>query len=495
MTRGSTRPKSALRRATLQASLIVALVLAAGAVLLWLLLRNSLVTEVDNSLASRADSRVRLIEAGVDPTTLQTPLGDETFVWIGRSDGTTIATGGDSIVEPANVIAMTPTDVVVRRADVTFVEVDFDTEYGFGIDAEDDDDDDGEDDTETAAMRIVAANAVGPDGGAVTILTGSDLRRTNATLASARNLLLFAFPLAVVLVGLVTWIILGRAFDAVERIRQSAAEITGSRLNERVPVTGSGDEIDRLGSTMNDMLERLADHDQRQKRFTSDASHELKTPVANLRAIVETADPANEPWRQIRDRLVGESERMTALVDDLLFVSTRDEREPDEAWQPVHLDDLVFDEAAALKGRSDLRIDVSDVAPGSVDGRQSDLRRAIRNLADNAGRYATTTVRFAVVSQAGTVEVSVIDDGPGIALQDRETVFERFGRTDESRDRVGGGTGLGLSIVREIAAAHGGSVSIGDPQTAPEGHSGTTVTITLPIRGSIPRGVGPATPS
>lgn len=473
--------RSARFRAAALATGVVAIALVVGAFALLSLLSSSLRDGVDGTLKSRVESRVRLIESGVQPSAVADPSADETFVWIGRADGQAIIATGNELTDPVGVLNAAGTDGVVRGFPVEIIETDLDAEHAReGEDDDDDDDEDGDEgpEIEQRDMRVVAALAQQPDG-AIRIVAGSDLGRVDEAGGVARNLLLAGVPLATLLVGLVSWATLGRAFGPVEEIRRKAAEITGSRLDERVPVSGSGDEIDRLGSTMNDMLDRLSEHDQRQKRFTSDASHELKTPVANLRAIVETSDPASEPWPSIQTRLVGESERMTALVDDLLFVSTRDELAPSAVHESVHLDDLVFDEAAALKGRSQLKVDVSAVTPAMVTGDAGDLRRAIRNLADNAGRYAAGSVAFSVAESDGHAVVKISDDGPGIDPEDREVVFERFGRPDAARDRGAGGTGLGLSIVREIAQAHDGSVEITASDLTADS-TGTCVVLSLP---------------
>lgn len=472
--------RSARFRTTAAATAVVAVALVLGAVALLTLLSGSLRDSVDANLLSRAESRVRFIESGVHPSAISDPSADETFVWFGTPDGIEAVTAGNELTDSAAVRLAAGTDLVVRPVSVEIIETDFDAEHR--LEGEDDDDDGEGPEVERNDMRVIGATAEGATESFV-IIAGSDLHRVDQARNVARNLLLAGVPLASLLVGLVSWITLGRAFGPVEEIRRKAAAITGSRLDERVPVSGNGDEIDRLGSTMNDMFDRLSEHDLRQKRFASDASHELKTPVANLRAIAETSDPSTESWETIQSKLVGESERMTALVEDLLFVSTRDEVAPVEAHHVVHLDDLVFDEAAALKTRSELRIDVSAVTPAAVVGNAGDLRRAIRNLADNAGRYASTAVVFAVVELDGEARVTISDDGPGIDPQDREVVFERFGRPDAARDRGAGGTGLGLSIVREIALAHGGSVQIDDGGLSAEA-PGTSVTLKLPTTSS-----------
>lgn len=450
---------SARLRATAGAVLLVALLLALGGVAVLFLLSQSLRDGVDTTLMSRADSRVRVIEAGLDPSALTVPVADETFVWIGGSDGSTVATGGAELAAPRAVASSVEFGAGVQTLAVNYVEVDFDESYGLNGD----DDDEDEDDLELASMRVVGREVRLPGGGEpLLVIAGSDMSRVDRTRATARNILLVGFPIALAAVAAVIWAALGRAFGPVEGIRRRAAAINGSRLDERVPVTGSGDEIDRLGHTMNDMLERLGDHDRRQRQFASDASHELKTPVANLRAIVETAEPAQEGWPVVQERLVDESVRLTELVDDLLYVSTHDEGALPMTPGRVHMDDLVFDAAGELRQRVGQRVDVGAVQPAVIQGVEKDLRRALRNLADNAGRHAESVVAFSITDEGDQVSVVVEDDGPGVEPEFRELVFERFGRTDSARDRGAGGTGLGLSIVRGIAEQHEGTVVVDD---------------------------------
>ena len=224
------------------------------------------------------------------------------------------------------------------------------------------------------------------------------------------------------------------------------------------------DEVTALAHTLNDMLGRLEGHQQAVRRFTSDASHELKSPVANIRAMVDTAALDDPEWPALQDRLRAESSRVADLVSNMLLLSTGDEGGRQIERERVHLDDVLFGEAETLAARG-VRVDIAGVTPVTIDGDRQLLARAVRNLADNAARHAATTVGFAVVERADDVTVVVFDDGPGIPEDDRDHVFERFVRLDDGRDRHAGGSGLGLAIVADIAAAHGGSIDITDRPT------------------------------
>jgi signal transduction histidine kinase len=209
------------------------------------------------------------------------------------------------------------------------------------------------------------------------------------------------------------------------------------------------------------MLGRLERAQQRQQRFVSDASHELRSPVAAIRqhAEVAFAHPDATPVDELAREVVDEAERLQWLVDDLLLVARADEHTLAVEHDEVDVDDLALDEARRLRDATDLRIDTTGVAAGRVEGDRSLLARALRNLGDNAARHARTVIALTVTQSGGVVRVAVDDDGPGIPLAERTSVFERFIRLDDARARDTGGTGLGLAIVHEVATAHGGTVA------------------------------------
>jgi signal transduction histidine kinase len=275
------------------------------------------------------------------------------------------------------------------------------------------------------------------------------------------------------------WWFVGRTLAPVETIRREVAEISNHALDRRIPEPGTADEIERLARTMNDMLERLEASRDREQRFVADAAHELRTPLTNVRAQLEVAlsHPDTTVWTELSSALVDEHVRMSALVDDLLLLARADDRKLGAPRHSVDLDEVVLAVVGAIRARGRVHVDLSGVAGGRVVGDREELERVVRNLLDNAERYAGSTVRVGLSQQATVVELVVEDDGPGIAAADRERVFERFTRLDDSRSRAGGGAGLGLAIVREIVVAHHGWVDI----TAPaNGSRGTRVTLTMP---------------
>ena len=240
-----------------------------------------------------------------------------------------------------------------------------------------------------------------------------------------------------------------------------------------MPQPGTNDEIERLATTVNEMLDRLAAHDRRQRRFIGDASHELKSPLANLQAELETIDATDPAWPDTRARLVAQTTRLAGIVDDLLALASS---EALITARPVDLDDVVFDVLELATPTSAVKFDIDGVRPVRVLGDAAQLRRVVRNLVDNAIRHANEVVALELDADDEFARLQVRDDGPGIPAEDRERVFERFTRLDDARARDAGGTGLGLAIVRQIVDRHGGRVEVDD---ALEGDA--IVTVKLPL--------------
>ena len=266
------------------------------------------------------------------------------------------------------------------------------------------------------------------------------------------------------LVALTTWKLVGRALAPMDAIRAEVDEISANEMHRRVPAPGGTDEVARLASTMNRMLERLEIAQRRQQQFVSDASHELRSPVASIReqAEVALAHPERVTTADLAEHVLAEDLRVQRLVEDLLLLARADEQTLRLKRRPVDLDDLVFEVAQRLRAGSTLRIDTTDVSAARVLGDAPGLRRVVANLAENAQRHARTRVAFSLVATDHTVVLAVDDDGAGIPSEDRARVFERFVRLDDARARDLGGSGLGLAIVAQVVGAHGGSVAIVD---------------------------------
>ena len=324
----------------------------------------------------------------------------------------------------------------------------------------------------------VAARADTPEGPRIVIVASSLDEATDAVYTLS-GLLMVGMPLVLAVVAFTTWRVVGRALAPVEVIRTTVEGVSAADLSGRVPVPATGDEVARLGVTMNHMLDRLQQAQARQRRFVSDASHELRSPIATLRQHAEVASehPRRIPGDALAKTVRTEALRLQRLVDDLLLLARADEHTVALHRQPLDLDDVVLDEVRHLQATTELEIDATGVSAGAVDGDPDALRRVVRNLFDNAIRHAARRMAVALTEQTGTVQLVVEDDGPGVPPEDRHRVFERFVRLDDARARDHGGSGLGLAIVAELVTAHDGRVTVGDA-----GLGGARIEVTLPAR-------------
>ncbi|MEZ5256740.1 MAG: HAMP domain-containing sensor histidine kinase [Ilumatobacteraceae bacterium] len=277
--------------------------------------------------------------------------------------------------------------------------------------------------------------------------------------------------------GTVTWWAVRRALRPVDSIRRTMSDITATDLHRRVPEWSARDEIGELAATVNSTLARLESSTEDQRRFVADASHELRGPLAALRADLEISvtHPDRTEWTEIAPELLRDVERLQELTDDLLFLALLDARRSPERGA-VDLGPLVTEALESIR-RPELqtRFDLA-TEHVTVVGDRRQLRRAISNLVANAERHARSTVAATLRAADGAVVLTIADDGAGIPAEDRERVFERFVRLDPARTRDDGGTGLGLAIVRDIVQLHGGEVSIGEHQP-----TGAIVTVHLPL--------------
>jgi signal transduction histidine kinase len=299
--------------------------------------------------------------------------------------------------------------------------------------------------------------------GTMTLTASSSLEPVRAGLNALRGILLLTVPLLVGGVGAMTWFVTGRAFRPVADITSQVERITDDRLDERVPVPDSRDEVAHLAMTMNTMLDRISASRRRQREFVSDASHELRNPVATSKTKLEVAlaHPESADWEEMAGVVLDEQERLGSLVDDMLLLARIDEGRPLEQAE-IDLDDIVFAEAARAE-RVD--VDVAGVEPARVVGDGRQLTRMVRNLVDNATRHATNRVVISMSKDGGDVVLCVDDDGPGIPVADRQRVLERFVRLEHSRAREEGGAGLGLALVSAVVGAHGGRVVVVESET------------------------------
>jgi signal transduction histidine kinase len=289
----------------------------------------------------------------------------------------------------------------------------------------------------------------------VGFLYGQSITRSNHLLLT---ILVIAIPLLLLIVAVIVWFSVGLTLSPVEAIRRRVATIAANDLTERVPETGGDDEISRMARTLNAMLDRLETSTRVQQEFVSNASHELRSPLTTLLATVDRAAShvADTDWVEFTDTIRREGRRIDSLVDDLFFLARSDERREEMRREEVDLDDILDEEARRVRQITTLSISTAGVQPTRVWGDPAMLRRLVRNVVDNALRFANEGVSFSTRYVGPMAEICVHDDGTGVDVANSERLFQRFVRTDAARSRTSGGTGLGLPIVAEIAQRHGG---------------------------------------
>jgi two-component system, OmpR family, sensor kinase len=283
------------------------------------------------------------------------------------------------------------------------------------------------------------------------------------------GLLLLGGPAALALAALAGYGATAASLAPVERMRRRAAAI-GPRDSERLPVPPSDDEVARLGRTLNQMLERLNRAYEHERAFVDNASHELRTPLAILKGELELA--LRDAWtleetRTAMTSAAEETDRLVALAEDLLVIARADQGELPIRPVAVDVRELLDDTAERFAGRArEVGAEIGVDAPTglSVRGDRRLLGQAVDGLMDNALRHGADLVTVTAERRAGAVTLVVRDDGEGFGDEIVDRAFERFSRGDTARGR--GGTGLGLAIVAAIAQAHGGGAFAGN---RPEG--------------------------
>jgi len=317
-----------------------------------------------------------------------------------------------------------------------------------------------------------------------TILVVTDLSRVDDSLRILRTAVIVGGPLAVLLMGTATYLVVAATLRPVAALRHGAADITAAGLsNQRLPVPGAQDEINRLAVTLNAMLDRIDSATSKQRTFVGDAAHELRSPLASLRVQLEVAQRMgpDSDWNGLIDDVLIDVARLDRLVNQLLTLARSDEATNVTApRETIRLDELV---QTVTSGYLHARVPVTTgrSVDATVLGDLDSLRRVVINLVDNAVRHANSEVVVGVhrggPSRRDSVLLTVTDDGPGIPEAERERVFDRFYRVEASRSRESGGSGLGLPIVREIVRSHGGTVRLTSRR---DGKPGLTAVVVLP---------------
>ena len=318
--------------------------------------------------------------------------------------------------------------------------------------------------------RVDARFVAYPTGTGKVVLVGSSLEDRNRTLAKLSRLLWIGIPLAVFAMGVIIWALSGAALRPVDRLRRQAHALSLAAGDRRLEVPRTGDELERLGGTLNRMLQRVSEAWERERRMVDDASHELRTPLSILKAELDTGLRRSRTREDLESSMrsaAEECERLIRLADDLLVLARsnrgrlRVQREPVAAGELLESAAEPFREQAEARGVTlEVRADASE--PIEVDPVW--LRQALANLLDNALRHTRRGGRIVLTARDGPTGVSlaVTDSGVGFPPAGSERVFEPFWRGGSSRNRASGGAGLGLTIVAAIAGAHGGMARAGN---------------------------------
>ncbi|OON79581.1 sensor histidine kinase [Streptomyces tsukubensis] len=458
-------------RATLGATLVVAIALIAAGTAVLLSLRTNLVDQAGTQAESRARGIASTVASGRAWDRLDLPDDDDQPAQVVDDDGRLLAASEDlDAVSGTGTSAVRPDARALR--DIA------------APGAPDDDDDDSSDDApgadpddpaeisddadltngsatidgDTQDYRFAAVE-VERDDHKVVVHAGAPLSAEQGAVRTALTVMLIGLPVLLVVVAAVTWLVTRRALRPVEGIRSEMAAITASQdLARRVPESEARDEIARLARTTNETLAALESSVERQRGFVADASHELRSPIASLRTQLEVG--AAHPELLDLEGAVADTVRLQQLAADLLLLARLDAGER-HGGKPVDLAALVREETAQ-RGGGGAEVRVEEIAAVEVVGARGQLSRVLGNLLDNAERHAVASVTVSLRESDGWVVVEVGDDGAGIPVDQRERIFERFVRLDDARARDDGGAGLGLAIARDVAVRHGGTLTVGE---------------------------------
>jgi heavy metal sensor kinase len=291
------------------------------------------------------------------------------------------------------------------------------------------------------------------------------------------------FPLGLLLAGGGGWLLARRALSPVDHMTRSAQRISGEHLTERLLETGTGDELDRLARTLNEMLTRLDESFRQVRQFSADASHELQTPLTILKGEIEVALRSGrtpEEYQGVLTSSLEEIERISRLVEGLLLLARADSGVLRMDHKPVAVHELVAEVAAQMQKMADdqgVSLHLEKLTPVTLCGDREQLFRLLLNLMDNAIKYTPAGGRVTVSLHADASQalISVTDTGIGLSEAEQAQIFTRFYRAAQARSQSGGGAGLGLCIAQSIAEAHGGKIQV---HSSPG--QGSTFTVALP---------------
>jgi signal transduction histidine kinase len=427
-------------RLTVVASLALTFGLGAGAVLLLVVTGRSLLSTVDGGALRTGQEIADLVNTNRLPAPLPVTGATAAVVQVVDAAGRVRAASSNAdhlvpLLRPAEI-------ATVRAGGRLFVSGD-----RAGV---------------TTELRVVGVPA-GSDRDPQTVIVAVGVDQLQDSVRLITTWVAVSGPVLLAVLALLFWRVTGWTLRPVAALTRGAQDITGGAPDRRLPVPEARDEVHRLASTLNGMLDRIDASRQRQRAFVSDAAHELRSPLASIRTQLEVAQRVGDLDRAACDVLAGvlaDVDRLSRLVDDLLLLARLDEGRPARRpAEPVELAGLVSDLLSRYaSARVSVRADglARVVVRGDADG----LRRLVGNLVDNAVRHAREAVTVRVSTRDGCAVLAVRDDGPGVPVADRERMFDRFARRDDARSRDAGGSGLGLPIARELARVYGGDVTL-----------------------------------
>jgi signal transduction histidine kinase len=411
-------------------------VLAVGAATLFVVQRGEISENIDLSLSERAAAIEELFVAGTLPLAIVGDDEDRLVQVVDSSGGVLIASERLQERPPLVMLASDSDDVTISELS--------DPDLG------------------PEPFRVLSRRSA---NSAHTIHVAESLDDLAETSAALLTTLFLIVPTIAAVFGLLAWALIGRTLRPVDSLRAQVDAIADTRHLQRLPDPGRNDEIGRLTTTLNGMLDRLHRSGEQQRRFVADAAHELRTPLTRIRTSVEV-DLA-QPVAAVPDRtnidVQQEAIGMQRLIDDLLLLASGDDGLTGLERQLIDLDDLAMNEIHQHRSRNPaVTIDSSGVRPCEYNGNEAQLRRVTQNLLSNAIRHATSQVAVSLETAGQSVQLTVEDDGPGVPVSERATIFNRFTRLDEARTSDGGGAGLGLAITSDIVDRHGGTIDCAD---------------------------------
>jgi heavy metal sensor kinase len=316
------------------------------------------------------------------------------------------------------------------------------------------------------------------------IQLGTHLYFVRKNLDRFKNYILLSLPIMLVLGALGGWVLARRSLSPIGYIASKARSITSENLSERLHPRGTGDELDDLIQTTNEMIARLESSFKRMAEFTADVSHELKTPVCAMKGEAEVLLSKGRKAEEYQEGLahfIEQFDHLNHMINDLILLSKFDATQIELKMEPLRLDLLVQDLCnlfQILAEQKKIAFETETIEKVTVIGDKVRLQQLFTNLIENAIKYTPKgSIRISVEKNQEVVRVKISDTGLGIPKEEQEKIFKRFYRVDKSRSKETGGVGLGLSIADWIVNAHHGGIEVYS-----ELNKGSTFTVYLPLQ-------------